>query len=383
MFINRILKSKILNQLQSDINKIVIVYGPRQVGKTTLVKDVVAELGKKFSYYSCDLPEVIEILANPNINQLTRFVGGDKVIILDEAQRVPNIGLTLKILYEHFPLVRFVATGSSSFDLSNSIKEPLTGRKSEFLLLPFSWNELNSTLGLITMKSQLYISLKYGHYPIVFNTKFVDIEKELNLLTSDYLFKDILVFDKLPNTQNLRKLLTLLAYQIGSEVSVGKIANMLDMSRVTIEKYLDILERAFIIFRLPALSKNLYNEISKNKKYYFYDLGIRNSLIRAYDNIDIRNDFGGLWENFCVLERLKYNLYSDLEPNSFFWRTQSQSEVDYVESYNQLYQGYEFKWSKASIRQSNIFLAAYPQKSSPPLIELINNQNFENFVGVG
>ena len=376
MFISRLLKAKILGNLQSDNNKIIILYGPRQVGKTTLVKEVVKELNKKYSYYSCDLPEVALILGSPNINQLTKFVGSDEIIILDEAQRVPNIGLTLKILYEHFPKVRFVATGSSSFDLSNSIKEPLTGRKLEYLLLPFSWLELHNSLGLIAMKNQLDLSLKYGHYPIAFNTNLDNLEKELNLLTSDYLFKDILTFDKLPNTQNLRKLLVLLAYQIGSEVSIGKIANMLDIGRVTIEKYLDILERAFIIFQLPALSKNLYNEITKNKKYYFYDLGVRNYLINNFNPLELRADFGEMWENFIVAEKVKQNSYTKHQEfgfNQYFWKSYTRAEVDFVEEKGGSYIAYEIKYSpKKNPKLPIEFAKQYPSHE----FKVINPENF-------
>jgi uncharacterized protein len=362
-------------------NKTIVLYGARQVGKTTLVKKIESEFrasgDKRIQYLNCDLTSVSQALLKQEESHLSRIVGDTKLLIIDEAQRVENIGLTLKILHDNHPEVQIIATGSSSFDLANKVNEPLTGRLLEFKLYPIGMHELLSCCSFIELQDQLYHRLIYGNYPDIINAGIDQTRLYLDQLCSQYLYKDVLSFETLKNPSLLNKLLQLLSLQLGNEVSTHELAVTLQVSRNTIERYIDLLEKSFVIFRLRAFSRNLRKEINKKFKVYFYDLGIRNSLIQRYNDIELRDDVGALWENFCILERLKLNEYSLKRYNYYFWRTHDQQEIDYIEEYDGQLHGFEFKWNpKAKHKIPNDFLKTYDKSS----FSVINTNNCWDFI---
>jgi predicted AAA+ superfamily ATPase len=351
--------------------KLVIIFGARQTGKTTLVKEMMKKFPGDSQYLNCDEPDIREMLENATSTKLKMLAGKSRILFIDEAQRVKNIGITLKLFVDQVKECQIVATGSSSFELSNLIKEPLTGRYYEFKLFPFSVAELVEYFGIVEYNRLLDDRIIYGSYPeIVINPN----EKEtlMTNIASAYLFKDILSFQDIRRSDLLEKLLRALALQIGSEVSVNELSQLLGADRNTISRYLALLEQSFIIFRLIAFSRNLRNEISKTNKIYFYDTGIRNSLLSNYAQLELRTDKGGLWENFIISERLKYNSNNSFHPNVFFWRTKTQKEIDFLEEQNGKLRGFEIKYSnKAKIPSFKIFLDAYPEGE----INVINREN--------
>jgi len=306
------------------------------------------------------------------------FLGNNKLVILDEAQHVQNIGLTLKIMIDTYPEIQIIATGSSSFDLINQVGEPLVGRSRQFILYPFSINELKAEFDLFKLSSKLDNILRFGTYPDVFGKSEEDAVNELENIASNYLYKDILIYDNIKNSKILLELLQLLALQIGNEVSFNEIAQKINISTHTVIKYVDLLEKCFIIFTLRSFSRNLRNEVGrKSKKIYFYDLGIRNALISAFNPTNLRSDIGGLWENFCIIERLKFNQANNLRVNQYFWRMYSGQEVDYIEEYNEKLNGYEFKYNpKAKAKKPSKFLETYPNTS----FQIINSENWYKFL---
>jgi len=373
--ITRSIQQKIENQLFKG--KVIIIYGARQVGKTTLVKKILEGYKNKSSYFNCETLSVQEALSKPEPKTIKDFLGNAQLIVLDEAQRIENIGLILKILIDTYPETQIIATGSSSFDLANRINEPLTGRKIIFTLYPFSLQEIKGDNGILEIYPYLEKLLRFGTYPEVFFLSDDEKIKKLDEITSSYLFKDTLNFEGIKKSSILIKLLRLLALQIGHEVNYNELANKLNISRITVEKYIDILEQCFIIFRLNAFSRNLRNEISKSIKVYFYDLGIRNSLIQNHNSLDIRNDTGSLWENFCIIERIKHNHYNDIFSNAYFWRTYSQKEIDYIEEREGKLFAYEMKWNKNSkITQPTEFLKEYKNSE----FQIINKDNYWDFL---
>jgi hypothetical protein len=358
-------------------NKVITIYGPRQVGKTTLAKKLLNKYGNEQNYFNCDHINVRDSLQHLEPLSLKKIIGNAKIVVFDEAQKIENIGLILKILHDTYPELQIIATGSSSFDLANRIQEPLTGRGLEYILYPFSLHELTQIYRRIDLNNQLEQLLLFGSYPeIVQASSQTDARNLLDNLTNKYLYKDVLEFETIKHPNFIVKLLQLLAFQVGNEVSIHELANNLNISRKTVERYLDILEKAFVIFRLKAFSRNLRKEITKKEKIYFYDLGIRNSLIAQYNPLNLRQDKGALWENFCIVERLKYLEYTEHHGNKYFWRTHDQKEIDYVEDYDGILHGYEFKWDGKSYKIPKDFLTGYPGSS----VTIIDRNNYLDFL---
>ena len=372
--INRKIEKNIVENLFKG--KVIIIYGAKQVGKTTLVKKIADDYKGQSSYFNCDLISVQDALSIPEANRIKDFLGDHNIIILDEAQRIKNIGLTLKILIDTYPELQIIATGSSSFDLANEINEPLTGRKIVFNLFPLSVEEIMGDNGFLYINSKLEKILRYGTYPDVFFSEDKEAASKLEEIASSYLFKDILSFDKIKKSSIIVKLLQLLALQVGSEVSYNELATKLGINRITVEKYIDILEQCFILFRINSFSRNLRNEISKAIKIYFYDLGVRNILIKNLNPLDIRNDAGFLWENFCILERIKRNKYNNIFANYYFWRTYDQKEIDFIEERDGKLFAYEFKLNKEHSKAPSIFLETYKNSQ----YQTINRENYYKFL---
>lgn len=348
--------------LKEKNKKVIIIYGARQVGKTTLVRRLLEKVPERSEYFNCDYLQVQSLFSWENAGNLANVVKNRDLIILDEAQRIRNIGVVLKILHDEFPHLQVIATGSSSFELANQVNEPLTGRKIVYHLYPLSYEELTKTASVMDKKNILLRAMRFGLYPSVILQDDNQALENLNEITSSYLFKDILVFQQLKKPELLHDLLKLLAFQISNEVSYSELASKLRVDQTVVQRYIQLLEDNFIIFRLPALKKNLRNEIGKTRKIYFWDIGIRNTLIQQLNPLDNRNDHGALWENFCIAERQKVLHYQRMEQvNKWFWRTYSQKEIDYIEEQSGTYHAYEIKWSKP--RKANIpveFQKAYP-----------------------
>lgn len=360
--------------------KIILLLGARQVGKTTLLKEVVRQSGKPSIWFNADEADILESFSTAATStQLIRLIGPqNKLVIIDEAQQIPDIGKKLKLIYDTYPDVQVIATGSSSFDLHNHTAEPLTGRKITSYLFPISYKETVENTSPLEAKRLLDTRLTYGFYPDVVNNP--GSEKEILIeIANSYLYKDILKLESIRKPSHIEKLLRALAFQVGSEVNYHELAQTVgNINTATAEKYLDLLEKAFVIFKLPALSRNLRNEIKKGKKYYFYDNGIRNVLISNFSTIDLRQDKGALWENFLISERLKNNNYNDRFPNTYFWRTTGQAEIDYIEEADGMLNAFEFKWKQQKVKFSNSFLTAYPNHKTT----VVSRTDFENFVGL-
>lgn len=374
---NKLIKRDIEKNIKDWLfkGKIIILYGARQVGKTTLAKKILKEYGRPGDYFNCEIASIRQALGKEDPTALKKILGDGKIIVLDEAQKVTNIGLVLKLLSDTYPDMQIIATGSSSFDLANQVNEPLTGRALEFILYPFSLRELKNFYKNYELDGQLENLLVYGLYPEIIKSNLPDTRQLLDNLSNKYLYQDILIFNRVKKADLVVKLLQLLALQIGNEVSINELAVSLQCSRDTITNYLDILEKAFIIFRLRAYSRNQRKEITKKQKIYFVDLGIRNSLISRYNELGVRDDVGALWENFCVSERLKKIQIDNLFCQKYFWRTLDRKEVDYVEEYDNRLDGYEFKWGKGKASAPKDFLA---YKNSR--ISLVNRENYQDFL---
>lgn len=371
--IERLLKST-LEQHWND-GKVLIVLGPRQVGKTTLLEEICRKEGD-FLFLNGDDFITQSSLENVGEIQLRQIIGKHHTLFIDEAQRIRNIGLTLKIIHDRIKEVRVVLSGSSALELSSTINEPLTGRKWEYQLYPISWQELSNHVGFIGAKQQFNIRLIYGMYPEVIN-HLGNEEEILKQLASSYLYKDLLNYQGIRKPDILSKLLTALALQVGSEVSYNELSNLLRIDRATVEQYISLLEQAFVIFRLNPFSRNIRNEISSSRKIYFYDNGIRNALIGNFNALELRNDVGALWENFLISERVKANHYHKSNAKSYFWRTHSQQEIDYVEEYGGQLYAYEFKWNpKAKAKFPNSFVENY----QPLEKKVISPENFTDFI---
>ena len=375
MSIKRIIQEKIEKGLFKG--KIAIVYGARQVGKTTMVKEIQNKYPEQSVYYNCDEPDIRDSLTNKTSTELKAFIGNKRLVVIDEAQRVENIGLTLKLIADNFSETQIIATGSSSFELSNKIAEPLTGRKDEYYLYPFSLSELKSIYSDLEIDRLLERRMIYGMYPEITQSA-EGTEQKLKSLALSYAYKDILQYQYIKNPELLEKLLKALALQIGSEVSYNELATMVGVSKQTVENYIQLLEKAFIIFRLGPFSRNLRNELKKMRKIYFYDTGIRNALINNFNPLDLRQDTGHLWENFMMSERIKRNSYNGTGANIYFWRTLQKQEIDLVEEQGGALSAFEFKWKKDAFKKPKAFLSAYPGSA----IELVNRDSYKKFVGI-
>ncbi len=370
---NRIIKPKIEEKFFKG--KVIIIYGARQVGKTTLIKDFQNKYKEESLYLNCDEPDIKATLTDKTSTELKAFFGNKKLILLDEAQNIINIGQTLKLIVDNFSDMQIVATGSSSFELSNKIIEPLTGRKYEFYLYPFSFEELSNKYSSIEQMRLLENRIIFGMYPEVIMGD--DPQSEtLQSIARSYLYKDVLKFQNIKNPEMLDKLLQALALQLGNEVSYNELADLIGINKDTVMNYIQLLEKAFIIFRLNPFSRNLRNELKKLRKIYFYDTGIRNIIINNLNPLNLRSDVGALWENFIISERLKFLKNHNISKNTSFWRTRQQQEIDSLEDGAGKLEGYQFKWNKNKINIPEKFLEAYPKST----VRIINKDNFFEFI---
>lgn len=374
-----IIRRKIQDPIENSLfkGKIVIIYGARQVGKTTLVKEIQAKYAPESVFLNCDELDVRQALTDKTSTELKTFLGNKKLVIIDEAQRVKNIGLTLKLLIDNFPQTQIIATGSSSFDLSNEVSEPLTGRKIEFYLFPLSLEELRGVYSDIEIERVLEQRIIYGMYPEIIQIG-AEAGNRLKSLAQSYTYKDVLQYQNIRNPEVLEKLIQALALQMGNEVSYNELASLVGINKNTVENYIRILEQVFIIFRLRPFSRNARNELKRLRKIYFYDTGIRNALINNFNPFHLRQDIGGLWENFMISEKIKYNHNHGKDVNIYFWRTLQKQEIDYLEEYEDKLSGFEFKWKKDKFKIPPMFKEKYPQ--SP--VEIINKENYKKFVGM-
>ncbi|MBP5547030.1 MAG: ATP-binding protein [Bacteroidales bacterium] len=339
--------------------KAIILVGARQVGKSTLFRQILSDK-TDFLTLCCDDPEVREMLNGINQEELQRIFGNHRIVMVDEAQRVPGIGLAMKLLTDNMPEVQLLITGSSSLMLQGSLNEPLTGRKFEYHLYPFSTQELVENKGLLRTKSMLESRLIFGSYPDIINN-IGDTREILMNLSGSYMYQDLLSMEGVRKPVLIEKLLVALALQVGSEVSYNELAQTVGSDAKTVEKYIDLLEKCYVLFRLPAMSRNLRSELKRGKKIYFYDNGIRNALIQNLNPLAMRNDVGALWENFVISEIIKYNHYNGRYANYYFWRTTSQREIDFIEERDGQLHLYEMKWNpkKSKAKVPTEFSKAY------------------------
>lgn len=372
MLIERFLTDRVLKAIEPG--KVTILYGPRQVGKTTLLSQLSKELSEPYLQISGDQLKYREVLSSEDSQKLKGLIGDSKILIIDEAQRVPNIGLNLKIIVDNFPEVKVLVTGSASLDLAGKVSEPLTGRKKSFMLYPVSYQEIEKWQGRFETEQQLERWLVFGTYPEALTTEGRQQREDyLAELVSSYLYKDILDFGGVKKSDKIVDLLRLLAFQIGHEVAISELASNLALDRTTVEKYLNLLEQSFVIYKVSGFSRNLRKEIAKTNRYYFYDNGVRNALIENFNDIRLRDDKGQLWENFLFMERLKLNQNLGRRANYYFWRTYDQKEINLVEERGGKIYGFEFKW-RGDIRSTvkEEFTKAYQGAQ----VKTVNRDNF-------
>lgn len=355
----------------------VVIYGPRRAGKTTILEAFLAQSGKKYKLDSGDNRRTREIMSSEDFNQITEYASGYDIVAIDEAQKIPGIGQGLKILTDKSPDAAVIATGSSSFELSQQVGEPLTGRKRTVNLLPFSQIELLAKYNKFELKEKLPEFLVFGSYPEVALAK---TRKEkisaLEEINNSYLLKDLFSLEKIKGSKQLSDLLKLIAFQVGGEVSLNELATQVKLDVKTVDRYLDLLEKSFVIKKLTAFSRNLRKEITTKNKYYFLDNGIRNAVISQFNDLENRNDIGQLFENFIVMERLKANAAKGRNNSIYFWRSYDGEEVDYIEEGNGKLQGYEFKWAKDRAKKPKLWLESYSNAEW----KIINKDNYWDFV---
>jgi uncharacterized protein len=372
--ISRAISDSIEKRLKDE--KAIILLGPRQVGKSTLLQQLSSQFAKPVMWWNGDDTDIRTILSNTTSTSLRALLGKAKTLVIDEAQRVDNIGLSIKLIIDQLKDVKVIATGSSAFELANHINEPLTGRKWEYNLFPFSFGEMAEENGLLAEKRLLNHRLVYGYYPEIVNNPGGE-EIRLKQLSDSYLYKDILTWEKIQKPDKMEKLIQALAFQVGSEVSYNELGQLSGLDNQTTEKYIDLLEKAFIVFRLGSLSRNLRNELKKSRKIYFYDNGIRNAVINQFSPAVLRQDIGALWENFVISERVKFLAYKQINCNQYFWRTHAQQEVDYIEERNGLMNAYEIKWNpKSNVKFPKTFLGAYENVET----KVITPENVSEFL---
>lgn len=372
--IERLLDKNIEKRLKDG--KAIILFGPRQVGKSTLMELMEEQFEKPIVYWNGDQSDIRNILQNPTSDFLKTLIGTAKTLIIDEAQRIENIGIIIKLITDQIKNVKVIATGSSSFDLANKINEPLTGRKWEYQLFPLSFEEMTNQNGFLEERRLLEHRLVFGYYPEIVTNPGDEIERLKNLSES-YLYKDVLQWENIQKPEKLEKLLTALALQMGNEVSYNELSQLIGIDNLTVEKYIKLLEQSFIIFRLDGFNRNLRNEIKKGKKIYFYDNGIRNAILNNFNPLNLRDDVGKLWENFLISERMKTNSYHLKNLKTYFWRTHAQQEIDYLEEAEGKFYAYEFKWNdrkKAKIPKN------FSETYKPEIEKIITKENFHEFV---
>lgn len=360
-------------------NKVLVIYGSRQTGKTTLLKKFLSESEGNFRYKldSGDDINTQIVLGSSDFKKIIDYAKGYELIAIDEAQRIKNIGMGLKILIDQLPNIKIIVTGSSSFELAGQIGEPLTGRKITLTLFPLSQIEMGKLYNDYDLRSRLDEYLIFGSYPEVLTSETVTDKKNiLEELVGSYLLKDILELEKVKSSKLLLDLLRLLAFQVGSEVSLSELGRQLGIDSKTVARYLDLFEKSFVIINLRGFSRNLRKEITSKSKYYFLDNGIRNAIIANFNPLEIRDDIGKLWENFLVVERLKKQAYNQIYSNNYFWRTWDQKEVDWVEERDGRLFGYEFKWRSKFLKSCAAWTDNYPDAT----LEIIDNENYLAFV---
>jgi len=375
------IQRNLLSILKNDLRKSkkgLVIYGPRQVGKTTLINDLLNEFNWKTLVLNGDeRGRWWELLISRELSKLTLLVSGYDAIFIDEAQRIPEIGLSLKILLDNFPKLKIIITGSSALDLASKISEPLTGRIYSYRLFPISQKELLSLYTPYQLETQIEERLIYGSYPEVFSLNSISEKtKYLENLTNNYLYKDLLEFGDIRNSSKIHDLLKLLAFQIGNQVSISELSNSLEISRTTVDRYIDLLEKSFIIFRLPGFSRNLRKEVTKMDKIFFYDTGIRNSIIGNFNTLNNRDDLGKLWENFLIVERMKKLSYEQKIFSLYFWRLTSGAEIDFIEDSDGILHGFEFKYGKKTVKIPDSWINSYPKAT----LAIVNKNNWQKFV---
>jgi uncharacterized protein len=372
--INRLIEEKIIKRLSDQ--KAIILLGARQVGKSTLMDQLRERFVQPVTLWNGDEADIRNLLKEPTSTKLKSLIGNAGTLIIDEAQRIADIGLVLKLIVDNIKTVKVIATGSSAFELANKTNEPLTGRKWEYQLFLFSFAEMVAHDGLLQEKRLLEQRLVYGYYPEIVNNPGEEVQR-LKQLADSYLYKDILIWERILKPDKLEKLLQALAFQVGNEVSYNELGQLAGLDNQTVEKYIQLLEKAYIVFRLGALSRNLRNELKKSRKIYFYDNGLRNAIINKFNPASLRDDVGALWENFMISERKKHLEYSEIHCLQYFWRTHAQQEIDYVEEKDGAIQAFEFKWNpKSTVRFAQSFINAY----HPTETNVINPANFEDFL---
>lgn len=358
-------------------NRALIIYGPRRVGKTTLLQDFLSKTSLKYKLDSGDNIRIQDLLGSQDFVRILEYAKGYELIVLDEAQLIPNIGMGIKILVDQVPGLKVIATGSSSFDLATQIGEPLTGRKTTLTLYPIAQLELLAQYNKYELKENLEDYLIFGGYPEVITA---DSREEkirfLEELVNSYIFKDILALQQIKGSKILLDLLKLLSFQIGNEVSLNELSINLGIDVKTVGRYLELLEKAFILLNIRGFSRNLRSEIKEKGKYYFYDTGIRNAVISNFNPLNLRNDVGQLWENFLVVERIKKQTYQSIFTNNYFWRTWDQKELDFIEEREGKLFGYEFKYSVKKLKPPKEFLKVYPQAE----ISVITPENYLDLI---
>lgn len=371
----------ILRQLEAEIQKhfkdkkVVILLGARQVGKTSLLT-ALTQSKKKVLWLYGDDADTRENFAKPNATKFKSLIGKNQILVIDEAQRIENIGLCLKIIYDQIKNVKVLATGSSAFELANKINEPLTGRKWEYKLFPLSFSEMANHTSLLEENRLLENRMIYGYYPEVINNP-ESAATILKQLANSYLYKDLLTWERIQKPDRMEKLVQAIAFQIGNLVSYKELGDMSGLDNQTVEHYINLLEKAFIVFRLGTYSRNLRNELKKSRKIYFYDNGLRNAIINQFNPLEIRNDVGALWENFMIVERMKKNAYTNYFANTYFWRNKNQQEIDYIEERNGTLDVFEFKWkSKSKIKFPNEFIKNY----NPVNTTGVTKDNYQDFI---
>ncbi len=376
MYIQRYIEPRLVESLTKS-NDIHIVYGARQVGKTTLINKVLDKINRKTLRINADELVYNNVFSKRDLRLMKELTEGYKVLFIDEAQNIQDIGINIKILHDSMPELKIVLSGSSSFDLANKISEPLTGRTKTYILYPIAISELINSYNKFEIRQSLSDYLTIGTYPKLFN---LETRKEkishLLELSSSYLYRDILQLANIKHSNRIYDLLKLLSFQIGNLISINELAQNLKLSYETVENYIDLLEKSFVIFRLSGFSKNLRKEIKKQDKIYFYDLGIRNAVINNFSNIEFRTDRGQLWENFLILERMKLNSYREEHKNLYFWRTYTGAEIDFIEEYNGKLHAYEFKWGTKTPKPPKTWLETYKNTT----FDYVNRENFFDFI---
>jgi len=361
-------------------HKVIILLGTRQVGKTTLFRQLIDADSRKVLWMNGDEPDIRKRFADMTSTQLRAFIGEHTTLVIDEAQRIHDVGLSVKLIHDNYPEIKVLLTGSSVLELFGTFKEPLTGRKWEYQLFPFSYNELLRHFNFLEMQRRLPQWLIYGCYPDVALAAPGTQRQVLMHLLDSFLFKDILALSDIRKPTQLQNLLTALAFQVGSEVSYNELSKVSGLDNETVIRYIDLLEQSFIVFRLHALSRNLRNELVKTRKVYFYDNGVRNAVMGNFTDLESRTDVGALWENYLVSERMKRNQYSSSYAHSYFWRTYDQQEIDYIEEADGRMMAFEFKWNpNRKVRFPSTFIKAYPNTDT----QVITPENYHEFLQPG